>query len=106
MKKLNTKGLKVGDKIKVITGNKKGLLGNIFSICTKKKTLIVDSMTSREKNIKSLKKDDPKKIYIPRSLNISNVMLWDASSNACSKVGYKMINGEKKRYFKKSGNIL
>jgi ribosomal protein L24 len=39
-------------------------------------------------------------------IHISNVMLWDKEANLSSKIGYKLINNEKKRYFKKSGNIL
>jgi ribosomal protein L24 len=39
-------------------------------------------------------------------IHISNVMLWDKIANVKSKTGYKFIEGIKKRYFKKSGNLV
>jgi hypothetical protein len=33
-------------------------------------------------------------------------MLWDTKANLSSKSGSKFVDGTKKRYFKKSGNIL
>jgi len=33
-------------------------------------------------------------------------MLWDNQAQTAGKIGYKVINNEKKRFFKKSGNVL
>jgi ribosomal protein L24 len=43
---------------------------------------------------------------VPIDIHFSNVMLWDKEANIPSKTGFKFLNNEKKRYFKKSGNIL
>jgi ribosomal protein L24 len=32
--------------------------------------------------------------------------LWDKEANVASKIGYKIVNEKKVRYFKKSGNIV
>ena len=51
------------------------------------------------------KKDEggeSKKMELQIPIHISNVMLWDKEANISSKIGYKLINNEKKRYFKKS----
>lgn len=94
--------VKVGDRVKVITGNQKGLLGNIVALNTKKATAILDSIAPRKK--RSKKTQEEIELQIP--IHISNIMLWDTKANNCSRIGYKIQNEEKKRYFKKSGNIL
>ena len=33
-------------------------------------------------------------------------MLWDEQNNEASRIGYKLTENIKNRYFKKSGNIL
>jgi hypothetical protein len=33
-------------------------------------------------------------------------MLWDEKNNKAGRIGYKLIENIKRRYFKKSGNIL
>jgi hypothetical protein len=33
-------------------------------------------------------------------------MLWDKEANRADRTGIKVVEGQKKRYFKKSGNIL
>ena len=49
---------------------------------------------------------ESKKVELPISIHISNVMLWDKDSNQISRIGYKIIEGKKKRYFKKSKALL
>jgi len=39
-------------------------------------------------------------------IHLSNVMLWDKETNVASKIGYKLFDGQKKRYFKKSGKVV
>jgi ribosomal protein L24 len=35
---------------------------------------------------------------------MSNFLLWDEKNNKASRIGYKLIENIKQRYFKKSGN--
>jgi large subunit ribosomal protein L24 len=106
MNKKKKAHVKLGDRIKIIAGSQKGLLGCISAINLKKETVIIDTSVPRVKFLKARKDNEPKKIELPISINISNVMLWDNEANISSKIGYKFLNNEKKRYFKKSGNIL
>lgn len=98
--------VKIGYQIKVISGSQKGIIGNILSLDTKKQRLTIDSIVPRQKFVKGKDDKNSQKIDIPRSIHFSNVMLWDKEANVCSKTGYKLLNNEKKRYFKRSGNIL
>jgi large subunit ribosomal protein L24 len=100
MKKINYH-IKVGDKIKIIAGNQKGLLGTITSIDRKSSSVIIDNVVPRIRYVKSRQGGEADKKTIQLPIHISNVMLWDKEANLCSKVSYKMINDEKRRVFKK-----
>nr|AIM52717.1 50S ribosomal protein L24 [Ochromonas sp. CCMP1393] len=106
MNKIKSKHVNIGDRIKIITGTQKGLIGNISSINIKKQVVTVDTVTPRIKYLKSREGGESKKVELQVPIHISNVMLWDTEANLSSKIGYKVVNNEKKRYFKKSGNLL
>lgn len=98
--------VKIGDRIKIISGSNKGIIGTIKSINVKNLTVFVDSVTSRVRFIKNKQGGEAQKAELETPIHISNVMLWDAKANLCSRIGYKILDGEKKRFFKKSGNFV
>ena len=98
--------LKIGDKVKVIAGDQKGFLGNILAISKKQSTLQIDGILPRIKFLKNSQGGESKKVEIPLAIHFSNVMLWDEKGNQVSRIGSQISQGNKKRYFKKSGNIL
>ena len=98
--------VKIGDKIKIIAGNQKGLVGTIRTLITKKSVSIIDGILPRIKYKKQNPNTEAKKIEIQIPIHISNLMLWDEKNNKASRIGYKLIENIKKRYFKKSANIL
>ena len=106
MKKKGSGHVKIGDKVKVISGNQKGFIGVIASLITKKSVVILDGITPRIKFVKNPQGEDSKKVEIQVPIHTSNVMLWDKDANLASKIGYKIVNEKKVRYFKKSGNIV
>ena len=98
--------IKTGDQVKIIAGNQKGLIGKIVSIDFKSLTVILDNVTPRIKYRKDTQNGNSKKLEIQLPIHISNVMVWDKEKNQVSRIGYKTIEGKKKRYFKKSGNLV
>jgi large subunit ribosomal protein L24 len=106
MKKQIKTHVKVGDKVKVTTGSQKGFIGTINSIISNKSLVIIEGILPRIKYTKNRQGGDPVKKEIPMSIHISNVMLWDKEANIASKIGYKIVDNKKVRYFKKSGNLL
>jgi large subunit ribosomal protein L24 len=104
-KKLQTH-LKIGDKVKIITGSQKGIIGTISLINKKKESISIDNILPRITYKKNPQGGESQKVEIQSMLNISNVMLWDKEANNSSKIGYKVIDGKKTRYFKKSGNFV
>jgi large subunit ribosomal protein L24 len=98
--------VKIGDKIKIISGDQKGFIGTITSIFRKKSTATIEGVLPRIKYIKNKEGGESIKTELPILIHLSNLMLWDSVANLTSKIGYKIISNEKIRYFKKSGNIL
>ena len=106
MKKQMKSHVKIGDKVKVISGKQKGFIGIITSMVTKESIVFLDGITPRIKFKKNPQGQESIKSEIQIPIHSSNVMLWDNQQNIASKIGYKMINDQKVRYFKKSGNIV
>ena len=101
--------VKIGDKVKVITGSQKGFIGTISILFPKQSLVVIDEILPRVKYVKKSQDsqdEDSNKKEIPIFIHVSNVMLWDKKANVASKIGYKVIENEKKRYFKKSGNLV
>jgi large subunit ribosomal protein L24 len=88
--------IKIGDKVKILAGDYKGIIGNITSLNRKNLLLTIDSISNNEKSSK-------KKLNL---IHYSNVMAWDSNENISSKISYKFENNKKKRFFKKTGNFL
>jgi large subunit ribosomal protein L24 len=98
--------IKVGDKIKVITGIHKGFVGSVSTILFKKSIVFIEGILPRIKYVKNREGGEAKEIELKVPIHISNVMLWDKDSKKASRIGYRIIESKKYRYFKKSGNIL
>lgn len=98
--------LKIGDKIKVLTGNNKGFIGKVGSVNSKDSTITIEGIIPRIKYLKDRQSGETKKLELQIAIHSSNVMLWDNVSNSASRIGYKLVEGKKVRYFKKSGNLV
>ncbi len=94
--------IKVGDVVKIISGNLKGSIGKVVKIQPKISSAILDSIPNRLKRKKN--QTDLKKI--PRMIHTSNLMLWDNILNRASRVRKVTIGTKKIRFFLKSNNIV
>ena len=106
MKKKNKLHIKIGDKVKIIAGNHKGLIGNIKTIFPKQLTATIDMITPRIRYKKNPQGGEAQKLELDIHIHISNLMLWDEKQNISSRIGYKIVENTKQRYFKKSGNLV
>lgn len=106
MKKNKFSHIKIGDKVKIISGNQKGIIGTINTVLTKKSIVYIDGISPRLKIMKNSRDGETKQLDLQIPIHLSNVMLWDNQQNVASRIGYKMVENKKKRYFKKSGNLV
>ena len=102
-----TMKLHVGDKVIVIAGNDKGKTGTIQKVYPKLNRVVVENVNVRKKNRKPTQQNPEGsvvEVYAP--IDASNVAIVDPKTKKATRVGYKMVKGNKVRYAKKSGEKL
>jgi len=100
------KKIKIGDNVKVILGNDKGLIGKVKSILYKTKKIVVEGINTKIKHIKPSQKDKFGKIIkFDSPIAISNV-IYCKKIGLANKIGIKLINKKKKRIFKKTQELI
>lgn len=101
MKKLR---IKKGDTVYVNAGNDKGKTGKVLEVIREKDRVVVEGINMVSKHTKPNAKTPQGGIVKQEAgIHISNVNLIDPASNKPTRVGYKIVDGKKVRYAKKSG---
>ena len=96
--------IKKGDTVFVNAGNDKGKTGKVLEVLRDKDRVIVEGINMVSKHTKPNAKTPQGGIIKQEAgIHISNVNLIDPASNKPTRVGYKMVDGKKVRYAKKSG---
>ena len=104
MKKLH---IKKGDTVYVNAGNDKGKTGKVLSVAPSEDRVIVEGINMVSKHTKPNPKQPQGGIVKQEApIHISNLNLIDPKSNKPTRVGYKVEDGKKIRYAKKSGEEI
>lgn len=101
--------LKVGDRVKIISGNEKGKLGYIKQIFHSQNKVIVKDLNFCFKHQKRSTIDEPGFIFKKESsINISNIMLYNSKFNRPTRVFVCKFNLNKnpERFSITSGTIM
>ena len=97
----------VGDRVKMISGSEKGKIGVVKALVKKKRGrsfVVVSGL-----NIKQYVKRDQSSSRFEKKefpVDSSNVSLVANEEGLCSRVGFKLVDGLKKRYIKKTGVVI
>lgn len=91
--------LKTGDPVKIISGAKKGNLAIVVSL--NKKHSLARILEEKKQEVIGKKKED-----LSFFIHVSNLMVYDLAANKASRIGKKLIEKKKYRYFKVSGNLV
>lgn len=99
--------LKKGDKVVVLSGKDRGKTGLITKIMPKENKLLVQGINLVTRHTKPSRTSQAGGIITKEApLYVSKVAYYDEKLGA-SRIGYKILeNGEKKRFIKKSGEII
>lgn len=99
--------IKSGDTVIVIAGKDKGKTGKVVKTLPKENRVIVEGVNIQTKHKKARgPKDEAGLLKIEGSIDVSNVMYYDAKEKKPSRIGY-VIDGDKKvRVSKKSGTKI
>lgn len=99
--------LKKGDKVKVISGKDKGVIGEIKSFNRSLGKVVVEGVAIVRKHQKPSQTSQGGIISKEMPINVSNVMYYDEDSSSTSRLGMKLDDeGYKVRYVKKTGRII
>ncbi|EZP79120.1 MULTISPECIES: 50S ribosomal protein L24 [Anoxybacillaceae] len=99
--------VKKGDKVQVISGKDKGKQGVILAAFPKKNRVIVEGVNIVKKHAKPSQANPQGGIITKEApIHVSKVMPLDPKTGTPTRVGYKIVDGKKVRYAKKSGEIL
>lgn len=99
--------VKTGDKVKVIAGKDKGKEGVVVKTIAAKDRVVVEGVNIVKKHQKPNNQYPQGGIVeLEAPIHVSNVQLLDPSTNEPTKVGYKVEDGKKVRFAKKSGTTL
>lgn len=101
--------IKKGDTVVVISGDDKDLKKprKVLEVLVEKDRVIVEGVNIVSKHTKPSAQNTKGGILKKEaSVNISNVMLWDAKSGKGSKVKRSRENGKLVRILKKSGEVV
>lgn len=99
--------IKSGDTVIVTAGDHKGSEGKVMSVSLEKNKAIVEGVNMVSKHEKPsaanpqggiVKKEAP--------IHISNLALIDPKTSKATRVGYRMEDGKKVRFSKKSNQVL
>ena len=104
MKKFN---IKKGDTVYVNAGNDKGKTGKVLEVVRSKDRAIVEGINMVSKHTKPNAKNPQGGIVKQEAgIHISNLQLVDPAKGGPTRIGYKMVDGKKVRYSKKSGEEI
>ena len=98
--------IKKGDPVVVITGKDKGKRGKVLKVFLDKERVIVEGVNFQTKHQKQTRKERSDIKHIEGPIHISNVMYYDSKAKSGTRVEKRVIDGEKVRVSKKSGEVL
>jgi len=98
--------IKKGDTVVVITGKDKGKRGKVLRLFPAKGRAIVEGVNIQTKHQKQTRKERSDIKHVEGAVDVSNLMYYDAKARSGSRIGYRVEDGEKVRYAKKSGETI
>ena len=98
--------VKKGDKVRVIAGKDKGVEAVVVTALPKVNKVIVEGVNIVQKHQKP-NNENPQGAIVEKEapIHVSNVQVLD-NIGVAGRVGYKVVDGKKVRYNKKSGEVL
>ncbi len=105
--KMGNLRIKSGDKVMVIAGDHKGIEGKVLRMLLDKNKAIVEGVNMVKKHEKPSAANPQGGITEKEApIHISNLSLLDPKSGEATRVGYRMEDGKKVRFAKKSNQVL
>ena len=98
--------LKKGDKVVVLAGKDKGKEGEILSVMPKENRAVVQGVNMVIHHTRQSQTTQGGRTPKEASIDLSNLAMVDPKDGGATRVGFKMVDGQKVRYAKKSGEVI
>ena len=96
------------DEVIVIAGKDKGKRGNVKSVITGKDKVIVENINMVKKHVKPNPQiQEPGGIVEKEApIHVSNIAIYNAASGKADRVGFRLEDGKKVRFFKSNNELV
>ena len=98
--------IKKGDQVVVLSGDDKGKTGEVVKSMPKEGKVVVQGVNLVKRHTKPSQTTPGGIVTKEAPINVSNVAIVDPKSGKASKIGYKVVNGNKVRVARKSGEVI
>lgn len=96
------------DEVIVIAGKDKGKRGTVKTVITGKNKVIVENINMVKKHVKpNPHVNEPGGIIEKEAaIDVSNVAIYNASTGKADRVGFRLEDGKKVRFFKSNNELV
>ena len=99
--------IKKGDRVVLLAGKDKGKKGSVLRVLPKEQRVVVEGLNMVQRHTRPTQADPQGGIkHKEAPLHVSNVALVDPKSGGPTKVGFRIEDGKKVRFAKKSGEVI
>lgn len=98
--------LKKGDKVVVIAGRDKGVEGEIEKVLPSEGRAIVSGVNTVIRHTRQSQTSQGGRIPKSLPIDLSNIAMIDPKDGGPTRVGFRMEDGKKVRFAKKSGDVI
>ena len=99
--------IKKGDRVIVLTGRDKGRQGAVLKVLPKESRVVVEGLNIVHRHTRPTQGDPQGGIKTKEAaLHISNVAIVDPKSGGATRIGFRVEDGKKVRFAKKSGEVI
>lgn len=96
--------IKKNDTVIVLSGDDKGKIGVVKQAMPKENKVIVEGVNLVKRHTKPSQTNPGGIVTKEAAINVSNVAI--AKDDKATKVGYKVVDGKKVRFARKSGDVI
>lgn len=100
--------IRSNDEVIVITGKDKGKTGKVTQVLTEKHQVLVEGRNVHKKHQKANPNLGIEGGIVDKEMpiDISNVAIYNPDSKKADKVGFRIEDGKKVRFFKSNGKVI
>ena len=98
--------IKSGDEVKVIAGKDKGKIGRVLKVLPEDRKLLVEGVRRVRRHQRPVGEQPGGIVEKEMPIDVSNVALWNSEDQQTVKVGFQVLDGQKVRVDRKTGNPI